>query len=124
MNLDFLRNHLPIHEWRVEMEEQLNDEEVRPGEVKFSEEILLASELILNEFIGRLESPEASSFTEDLVKQEVKKLVLAINELDKNKHFIDTGQREDLVSFVDMAIEAIQFKKDGETDYTLEWREW
>lgn len=119
-----LKSELPTKEWRKEMEEDLKDEDLTPDEIKFNEDILKTADSILNKFLLDMNNLDKTNVTEEIVKREIKKVVLALNDYDKTKPFIDTGQREDLCEFIDKAIAATGYKLPETEDYTLEWREW
>jgi hypothetical protein len=123
MEFNNLMSQLPTIEWRKEMEEDQKDEDISPEEIKFNEVILGTVDSILINYISGMESL-VTHVTEELVKEEIKKVVLALNDFDKTRHFIDTGQREDLCVFIDKVITATGYKIPDDKDYTLEWREW
>jgi hypothetical protein len=124
MEFTTLKSQLPTKEWRIEMEEDQKDDDLDPDEIKFNEVILTTVDSILNNYISDMESLAPNNVTEESIKKEIKKVVLALNDFDEIRHFIDTGQREDLCEFIDKVITATGYKIPDHEDYTLEWRAW
>jgi hypothetical protein len=54
----------------------------------------------------------------------VKKLVLSINKLNKKTRFIETGEREEFVTYIQKAVKLAGMNVKKGTDLTSEWREW
>lgn len=124
MEFNALKSQLPTIEWRKEMEEDLKDDDLSPEDVKFNEVILAKVDSILKNYILDMEPLVKTNVTEESIKKEVKKVVLALNDFDKIHPFIETGEREVLCEFIDKVITATGYKIPDEEDYTLEWREW
>lgn len=124
MEFNALKSQLPTIEWRKEMEEDLKDDDLSPEDVKFNEVILAKVDSILKNYILDMEPLVKTNVTEESIKKEVKKVVLALNDFDKIHPFIETGERKVLCEFIDKVITATGYKIPDEEDYTLEWREW
>ncbi|MBU9675158.1 hypothetical protein KQ939_17600 [Planococcus sp. CP5-4] len=91
------------------------------GDDQFTEENLTATETVLSSYmdgLSRLQNPN-----ENLIVQEVKKVVLHLNILNKEyDFFIETLEREELQEFI--LGKAQQIGLETEEDITEEWREW
>lgn len=76
---------------------------------------------ILAAFADALEQAKGN---EDEIMEQVKRVVLALNELnEKCEHeLIETGQREDICAYIIAAVNAAGLNT--EDDVTEEWREW
>nr|WP_254178232.1 MULTISPECIES: hypothetical protein [unclassified Planococcus (in: firmicutes)] len=102
----------PTQEWRIRMDD---------GDDQFTEENLTATETVLSSYmdgLSRLQNPN-----ENLIVQEVKKVVLHLNILNKEyDFFIETLEREELQEFI--LGKAQQIGLETEEDITEEWREW
>jgi hypothetical protein len=110
-----LRRLLPAAAWRKRM---------KKGDNSFNEEKIGETEKILQIFIDNLisasEQRKASA-----IYSAIRKVVLKINTLnDKYYGFIETMEREELVEFINKAVQLTGFKIDKGADLTEEWREW
>jgi hypothetical protein len=109
-----LTDELPTESWKIRMSE---------GDTSFTKKNIELSETVLNEFIGLVLDAVAAKKVNKIIAA-VKKTTLAFNKLnDKNENFIETMEREELVAFMQRAVELTGFQVDG-VDITEEWREW
>ena len=76
---------------------------------------------VLDEFIDNM-IVAATDKKAVKVLSSIKKVILALNQLEQTYEHIATGEREDLVDFIFEATRATGFQFDD--DITLEWRNW
>ena len=90
----------------------------------FNEEIITATEKLINQYIAKLEiacSKKSGLQIHNAVKWFVKKM----NHLNNNNnYFIETLERDELGEFIDKTIAITGLKLPKNTDITLQWREW
>jgi hypothetical protein len=94
-------------------------ENFSPG---YCEDDIARCESILGEFLRDLQS---TGPTEENIMRCVKKAVLDLNQLNEqtNHCLIETGQREDICSYIDFAVRKAGLDTSGR-DITEAWREW
>jgi len=116
-NVDKLRQltyELPTESWKIRMSE---------GDTSFTNINIELSETVLKEFIDLILKAVTAKKANKILAA-VKKTTLAFNNLnDKHENFIETMEREELVAFMQRAVELTGFQLAG-VDITEEWREW
>lgn len=103
---------LPTQAWRMRMEE---------GDDQFTDENLVATENVLQDYMDGLSRLQAPS--EKKITKQVKETILRLNALnEKYDFFIETLEREELQEFI--MEKAQQAGLETDEDMTEEWREW
>ncbi|WP_318627395.1 hypothetical protein [Paenibacillus polymyxa] len=108
------------------MKNQLNCKNKRMveyGDDLFTEEKLLMSDKVLDNYLNQLILLQEAKHPESIMKA-VAEIVITFNELnDANDYFIETMEREELAEFIDKAARLAGLEIE-EQDTTEEWREW
>lgn len=77
---------------------------------------------ILDALVAKLDSAAGNA---GCIMSAVQDAVLKLNELSKEvERLIETGQREDLCEFIELAAAAAGLEIEAGKDITEEWREW
>lgn len=100
-----------------------NERMVKHGDEIFTEERLLMSDKVLDNFLNQLIALQETKHPEHIMKA-VEEVVLRFNEMNEaNGYFIETMEREELADFIDKATRLAGLDIQDE-DITEEWREW
>jgi len=110
-----LKSQSPVKNWHKRMKE---------GDNIFNERIIEDTDTTLINFIDNLIDATGKKKA-NTIYAAINKVVKSLNNInEKNKSFIDTMEREELVDYIHKAIQLTGFKIEKGMDLTEEWREW
>ena len=101
----------PVKLWEKRMNE---------GDDLFTHKNIALTKKALEQFIDQL-SDASNEKKATKIYSAIKKIVFALN---KDSHFIETLEREELVDFIHSSVRLTGFLIDDNVDLTEQWREW
>ena len=111
-------------------EEEINDDSLNDQEKKFVQ-IQIKKRKVLNESFNAIISDyinRISLFTEMEIKHQslllAKEIILKFNKINIKYNSIQTGEREDICSFINTSIKLLGVKLHQNEDITYQWRRW
>ena len=99
------------------------DERRLAGDELFTEISLKASNLALDSFLDKIKTATAERKANKITTA-IKEIVIAFNKLNEKYQHVDTMEREELCSFIDLAVRTSGFEIEEGEDLTEEWRAW